>query len=266
MLKLIQELMRLYLPEGAVTEEALQAHILGQQTLPVDVTTSGGLTRAIAIPFHRIPRLEEGRHWTLLCEVAHALQAELDLPAPAVSIASVDGFCLWLSLAVPLPSMQAGQFVELLRQAYFPEMEPVIGTPAELPPCLNRETGRWSAFINPGMGASFIGEPGLEIAPPQAAQAGFLEGLESITPVQFDRALARLLARGGAPAAAASADTDAAAEAAPSAAPAPAPACPAGAPDGLLLKDATLEDIVRHLHALNIEPTFRHLLPPRGQG
>ena len=30
MLKLIQELMRLYLPEGAVTEEALQAHILGQ--------------------------------------------------------------------------------------------------------------------------------------------------------------------------------------------------------------------------------------------
>lgn len=264
MLKLIQELMRLYLPEGAVTEEALQAHILGQQTLPVDVTTSGGLTRAIAIPFHRIPKLEEGRHWTLLCEVAHALQAELDLPAPAVSIASVDGFCLWLSLAVPLPSMQAGQFVELLRQAYFPEMEPVIGTPAELPPCLNRETGRWSAFINPGMGASFIGEPGLEIAPPQAAQAGFLEGLESITPVQFDRALARLLARGGAPAAAA--DTDASAEAVPSAAPAPAPSGPAGALDGLLLKDATLEDIVRHLHALNIEPTFRHLLPPRGQG
>jgi hypothetical protein len=29
----------------------------------------------------------------------------------------------------------------------------------------------------------------------------------------------------------------------------------------LLLRDATLEDIVRHLHAKNIEPTFRHLLP-----
>ena len=252
MLKLIQELMRLYLPEGAVTEEALQAHILGQQTLPVDITTSGGLTRAIVIPFHRIPKLDEGRHWTLLCEVAHALQAELDLPAPAVSIASVDGFCLWLSLAVPLPSLQAGQFVELLRQAYFPEMEPVIGTPAELPPCLNRETGRWAAFINPGMGASFIGEPGLEIAPPQAAQAAFLEGLESIAPDRFDQALDRLLAR-----------TDAGAEAADAAAtapPAPAPA-PAGTRAGLLLKAATLEGIVRHLHALNIEPTFRHLLP-----
>lgn len=256
MLKLIQELMRLYLPEGAVTEEALQAHILGQQTLPVDITTSGGLTRAIVIPFHRIPKHDEGRHWTLLCEVAHALQADLDLPAPAVSIASVDGFCLWLSLAVPLPSLQAGQFVELLRQAYFPEIEPVIGTPAELPPCLNRETGRWTAFINPGMGASFIGEPGLEIAPPQAAQAAFLERLESIDPVSFDRALARLLAR------AEPSPEPADAVATPASEPAPVSAAPAGtAPEGLLLKDASLEDIVRHLHARNIEPTFRHLLP-----
>ena len=252
MLKLIQELMRLYLPEGAVTEEALQAHILGQQTLPVEITTSGGLTRAIAIPFNRIPKLDEGRHWTLLCEVAHALQAELDLPAPAVSIGSSGGFCLWLSLAVALPSLQAGQFVELLRQAYFPEMEPVIGAPAELPPCLNRDTGRWAAFINPGMGASFIGEPGLEIAPPQAAQAAFLEGLESIAPDRFDQALDRLLARTEAPVAQANAAAEAAS----------APALPAGAPpEGLLLKDATLEDIVRHLHARNIEPTFRHLLP-----
>jgi hypothetical protein len=32
-------------------------------------------------------------------------------------------------------------------------------------------------------------------------------------------------------------------------------------PDGLLLKDATLEDIVRFLHSKNIEPTFRHILP-----
>jgi hypothetical protein len=30
---------------------------------------------------------------------------------------------------------------------------------------------------------------------------------------------------------------------------------------GLLLKDATLEDIVRHLHGQNIEPTFRFLAP-----
>lgn len=259
MLKLIQELMRLYLPEGAVTEEALQAHILGQQTLPTDILTAAGMTRAIAIPFHRIPKADEGRHWTLLCEVAHALQAELDLPAPAVSIASGGGFCLWLSLAMPLPSLQAGQFVELLRQAYFPEMEATIGAPGELPPCLNRETGRWAAFINPGMGSSFIGEPGLEIAPPQAAQAAFLEGLESIGAEDFDRAFDALFARSEGRAGAQPAATDA---------PASETAQPyaGAAPEGLLLKDASLEDIVRHLHALNIEPTFRHLLPSAAKG
>lgn len=31
-------------------------------------------------------------------------------------------------------------------------------------------------------------------------------------------------------------------------------------PAGLLLKDATLEDIVKLLHSRNIEPTFRHLI------
>lgn len=250
MLKLIQELMRLYLPQGAVTEEALQAHILGQLTLPPDITTSEGMTRAIAIPFERIPQAEEGRHWTLLCEVANALQDEFGLPAPAVSIASGEGFCLWLSLAMPLPSLQAGQFVELLREAYFPELDPVLGAPAELPPCLNRDTGRWAAFINPGMGASFIGEPGLEMAPPQAAQAAFLEGLESIDAERFDRAFDLLAAR----------RAGAGATQAPAGQPLAAPA-PAALPEGLLLKDATLEDIVRHLHALNIEPTFRHLMP-----
>ncbi|MFI3748300.1 hypothetical protein, partial [Citrobacter braakii] len=30
--------------------------------------------------------------------------------------------------------------------------------------------------------------------------------------------------------------------------------------DTLLLKDATLEDIVKLLHSRNIEPTFRHLI------
>jgi len=249
MLKLIQELMRLYLPQGVVTEEALQAHILGQQTLPPDITTTDGLTRTIAIPFHRIPKAAEGRHWALLCEVANALQDELDLPAPAVSIASQEGFCLWLSLATPLPSLEAGQFVELLHQVYFPETEPVLGAPIELPPCLNRDIGRWTAFINPGMGASFIGEPGLEIAPPQAAQAAFLEGLESIDAARFTAALERLQSRAAGAVATVSHQGQAAS--------APASATP----EGLLLKDATLEDIVRHLHAMQIEPTFRHVLP-----
>jgi hypothetical protein len=37
-------------------------------------------------------------------------------------------------------------------------------------------------------------------------------------------------------------------------------AVPPPSADGLLLKDATLEDIVRALHARGIEPTFRFTL------
>jgi hypothetical protein len=91
------------------------------------------------------------------------------------------------------------------------------------------------------MGASFADESGLDMAPPAAGQVAFLDGLDSITAEQFRDALARLV------------------PAVPQAV-APAPARDARVADGLLLKDATLDDIVRHLHARNIEPTFRFML------
>jgi hypothetical protein len=93
------------------------------------------------------------------------------------------------------------------------------------------------------MGASFADEPGLEMAPPMAGQAAFLEGLESISEAQFLGALDMLQqAQAVAPVASVPAAEQAV------------------APEGLLLKDATLEDIVRFLHSKNIEPTFRHLI------
>jgi hypothetical protein len=109
--------------------------------------------------------------------------------------------------------------------------------PVELPPCPNTATGTWAAFIHPGMGASFADESGLDMAPPVAGQVAFLEGLDSIAPGQFNEALARIEAL---------------------AAPVAPPPLPSA--DGLLLKDATLEDIVRVLHARGIEPTFRFTL------
>jgi hypothetical protein len=39
------------------------------------------------------------------------------------------------------------------------------------------------------------------------------------------------------------------------------PAATSATAPGLLLQDASLEDIVRWLHARHIEPTFRHRLP-----
>lgn len=256
MQKLIAELMRLYLPADALAPDALALHVAGQQNVPVSLTGADGLTRALMIPFRKQPGASGEAHWTRLCEVANVLQQDLGLPAPAVSISGGDAYYLWLSLATPVPAERAQAFLERLRDAHFPEVElapDAVVAPVALPPCLHPRTRKWAAFIHPGMGASFADEPGLEVAPPLAGQAAFLEGLDSIDAARFEHAWRVLDV---APPVAASA---------PAPAFASAPAAAQGAqeaPSGLLLKDATLEDIVRHLHALHIEPTFRHLLPP----
>jgi hypothetical protein len=268
--KLIAELSRLYLAPEAVTREALAQHILGKTTLAIKLTTADDLTRALAITFRKAFGDGETGHWERLCKVANALQADLGLPAPAVSIDGASAYRLWLSLETPVAASEAQDFLALLRQAYFPELElaPDAATaPVYLPPCLNPRSGKWAAFIHPGMGASFAEESGLDMAPPMGAQVGFLEGLDSIADEQFRQAVRKLeQRRAPAPARAPAEPVSTAALAALAAepfAPQPQDQAPtkakAAAPDGLLLKDATLEDIVRHLHAKNIEPTFRFL-------
>lgn len=257
--KLIAELMRLYLPADAIAPEVLALHVLGQQYLPISLTGGDGLTRAMMIPFRRAKGACDDAHWLRLCEVANTLQETLGLPAPAVSISGGDAYYLWLSLAVPVPAERAQSFLERLRDEHFPEIElapDAVRAPVALPPCLHPRTGKWAAFIHPGMGASFADEAGLDVAPPLLGQAAFLEGLESIGEEQFEQLFEALdAARGSNPAAPAPSSL-------PSPAPASAPAASQHAPAGLLLRDATLEDIVRHLHAMNIEPTFRHLIAP----
>jgi hypothetical protein len=230
--KLLAQLIRLYLMPGQAP---------GQHPAATPLVSEDGLTRAIVIDFPRAAGDESG-HWAWLCEVANTLQEKLGFPAPAVSVTGADAFRLWLSLREPVPVADVRRFLSLLRSAWFPELPLHASSAAELPPCLHGATGKWAAFIHPGMGASFAGEEGLDIAPPAAAQLAFLEALESIAPAQFEEALGAMYRPR---------------EAAPPQAPLAAP------PDGLLLKDATLEDIVRYLHALGIEPTFRHVLPGR---
>jgi hypothetical protein len=281
--KLIAELTRLYLAPETVTREVLAAHIAGKTTLAIKLTTADGLIRALAIPFRKVFGDGESGHWDRLCVVANALQAELGLPAPAVSIDGASAYRLWLSLETPVPAAEAQDFLELLRQSYFPQTEvaPDAATaPVYLPPCLNPRSGKWAAFIHPGMGASFAEESGLEMAPPLAGQVGFLESLDSIDEIQFREALRKLEQRRAPapapaqapapssiePASSAAADALAAEPHHPPAPPRPArstqaKASSAAPADGLLLKDATLEDIVRHLQERNIEPTFRFLTP-----
>lgn len=241
--KLIQELIRLYLTPGTAPA-GLAARIAGQSADAIELAGPDGLVRAIVIPFRKMRTGDEAAHWTLLCDVANALQAELDLPAPAVSVSGTDGYGLWLSLATPVAPALAQEFVSLLRLAYFPDVKvasDAASTLVALPPYLNPASGKWAAFIHPGMGASFADESGLEMAPPLNGQVAFLEGLQSIDTAQFDDALALLRGKYAV------------------APPERVRAAPA-AQAGLLLKDATLEDIVAFLHAKKIEPTFRHLI------
>lgn len=197
-----------------------------------------GETRSIALAFRRLPDDGEAGHWERLCTVANALQAELGMPAPAVSIDGAGAYGLWLSLANPVPVTREQEFVRRLCAAYCPGLEghAAAGEPTSqlaLPPRLDPARGKWAAFINPGMGASFAGDEGLEMQPPEAGQLALLEGLESASAAQFAQAMERLRPAGG--------------------------GSPRRQTEGLLLKDATLEDIVSFLHSKNIEPTFRFL-------
>lgn len=242
--KLISELRRLYLL-NAGNHQRLQHHLRGEATFAFDLAQDG-VTRAIVIDFHKAAGEQ---HWLRLCDVANALQAELGLPAPAVSVSGGESYRLWLSLASPLPLEQARQFIALLHKAYFEDEEIDFGrTMVELPPCLHVATGLWASFINPSMGGALAEDLGLEAPPNEMAQAAFLEKLDSISDEQFAHALSTLQRQHKAAAASAAVTT------------APAPTPRAATPQGLLLKDATLEDIVKHLHAMGIEPTFRHVL------
>ncbi|KQX01846.1 hypothetical protein ASC94_04450 [Massilia sp. Root418] len=251
---LTSALTRLYLPEGAAQTNLLAQRAQGQTGVLARLVADGR-TRAVAIPFRPVPGGLEAQHWTQLCDMANALQAELGLPAPAVSIAGDRGYGLWLSLAKAVPEALAQRFAALLWARYVPDAPAPDSYVMDLPPCLHQGTGKWAAFINPGLGASFAEESGLELPPPHAGQAALLDGLHSIGEAQFTQALTLLqpAPAAGQPAAAPGPG--------PGPTPAPAPAAPALA-DGLLLKDATLEDIVAFLHAKNIEPTFRHLIRP----
>jgi hypothetical protein len=246
MQKMMSELTRLYFPTGALKPDLLAQRRAGHGAEAIALA-DGSATRALVIPFRKTPGAAQAQHWTDLCTLANALQAELGFPAPAVSISASNGYYLWLSLETPVPIAQARIFFDLIRTAYVPGMAPfsdAAGAAVELPPCLDPQTGKWAAFIDAGLGAAFADESGLEMAPPLAAQAALLERIERIGASQFARALDLLGPAHGAPAAGR----------------APAMPATAGTPEGLLLRDATLEDIVRFLHAKNIEPTFRHLI------
>lgn len=221
--KLISEIQRLYLlkgqqyheqskdgesyfPEGPLTPAVLSKHLAGEKTIALNLVSEEGLTRALVFDFDGVAHNKGGEHWGKLCQLAQALQTELKLPAPAVSVSGRKGWGLWLSLADAVPVGQAQQFLHLVRKAYLSaipkdelDLRPDTDKPtkaaqavAKLPPCLHRGSGKWAAFIKPEMGESFTEEAGLEGPPSMDQQAALLAGLQSITLIQFMQALTTL--------------------------------------------------------------------------
>ena len=140
--------------------------------------------------------------WRTLAAAWQGVQAELELPAPAIAVSGLDGLQLWFSLAQPVPAARGHAFLAALRARFLAEVPaagvrlwPDAATPprhASLVPALQAATGNWSAFVSPDLAAVFSDTPWLDIEPGDEGQAALLRGLRPIEPAAFDAAMARL--------------------------------------------------------------------------
>lgn len=151
--------------------------------------------------------------WEVLARVWHGVQAELELPAPAIAVSGTDGLQLWFSLAEPTAASRAHAFLDGLRSRFLPDIEPrrvrltpVSGAPAlsqaghsRPVPARQEETGNWSAFLAPDLAPVFADTPWLDIAPSEEGQAALLRGLDVVKPAVFEAALERLVASSAQP-------------------------------------------------------------------
>lgn len=141
--------------------------------------------------------------WGPVAALCAGVDAELALPPPAVAVAGAAGFQVWFSLAEPVTLARAADFLAGLRARLLADVPDARLVLAPLPagarsvravPALDAASGRWSAFIDPGLGGMFADEPWLDMAPGLAQQAELLAGVRSIATADFTRALACLAA------------------------------------------------------------------------
>lgn len=141
--------------------------------------------------------------WNSVAALWQGVQDELDLPAPAISV-SGGGYQVWFSLREPVAAAQAMDFLDALRRRYlgdvasrhlvmWPRADASGKTePPRTVPALLDTTGRWSAFVAPGLMSMFADEPWLDLPPGDEAQAKLLAHFESIQPARLMQALDRL--------------------------------------------------------------------------
>ncbi|MDM7943502.1 MAG: hypothetical protein QUV35_12825 [Hydrogenophaga sp.] len=184
MKRLHTELSRLYLSPPADGQDAVDESRL------VD---ADGQTRALVLGLAR------PADWDAISRVWQGVQADLELPAPAIAVCGADGYQLWFSLAQPVPPVQAHAFLELLRLRYLDTLAPArisfAPGPAghtRLVPARHADSGQWSAFVSADLAAVFADDPSLDLPPGEDNQADLLSRLKSIQSADFETALQRL--------------------------------------------------------------------------
>jgi len=178
--------------EGESIPAIVTNSLAGEQGVALGLVGPDGMVRSMAASF------EKAADWEEVAKLYQAIQDDLELPAPAISISGHGGYTLWFSLTEAVAAPLVAAFLEALRLKYLAEMPlsrltflPAAKGPnlLRLVPALDETTGKWSAFIDPSMGGMFIDEPGLEMAPNMDRQADMLGRLESIKPPELLRAV-----------------------------------------------------------------------------
>jgi len=182
--RLHTELSRLYLGPTVEGESAVDESRLFD---------THGLTCALVLGLAR------PADWDAMSRVWQGVQADLELPAPAIAVCGADGYQLWFSLAQPVPVAQAQAFLERLRLRYLStvaarrvSLSPSQAGHTRLVPALQTDTGQWSAFVSSDLAAVFADDPSLDLPPGEDNQADLLSRLKSIQPAELEAALQRL--------------------------------------------------------------------------
>jgi len=194
--KLFAEFQRLY----DLPEQPLAAPAAGEAMPAFQLVGADDKLRTMVVGFER------AADWEHAARLFQAVQEDFDWPAPALSVSGSDGYQLWFSLAEPIPAEKIRRFFAALRRTFLQDVPAAHlkfwpddaasltkqSSPLTLPPALHPTTGKWSAFIDPGMGGMFSEAPGLEMMPVMDRQADLLSGLKSISASEFERTLACL--------------------------------------------------------------------------
>ncbi|MGQ3054193.1 MAG: hypothetical protein ACT6S0_20625 [Roseateles sp.] len=159
-------------------------------------TDAAGRVRAL------VCELRGPADWEPLGRLWRSVQADLELPAPAIAVSGTEGLQLWFSLQAPVEVASASEFLALLASRYLPGIAPArlrlmpsVANPlhhAPLVPALQEATGNWSAFVAPDLAPVFADTPWLDIPPGVDGQADLLARLQSIKQAAFEAAMQKL--------------------------------------------------------------------------